>query len=104
MINGREVTPEEFAQYRATGKLTMNNEVQIQSPQGQGVKKDGILAKLGRNLTEEGYDGVMGVRSLRHVIEQQIRDNVTDFHLENLDAKHLIADMEDGVLVIKEKN
>lgn len=55
-------------------------------------------------LTEEGYDGVMGVRSLRHVIEQQIRDNVTDFHLENLDAKHLIADLEDGVLVIKEKN
>lgn len=46
----------------------------------------------------------MGVRSLRHVIEQQIRDNVTDFHLENLDAKHLIADLEDGVLVIKEKN
>lgn len=104
MINGREVTPEEFAQYRATGKLPMNNEVQIQSPQGQGVKKDGILAKLGRNLTEEGYDGVMGVRSLRHVIEQQIRDNVTDFHLENLDAKHLITDLEDGVLVIKEKN
>jgi len=61
-------------------------------------------SKSGSSSSEEGYDGVMGVRSLRHVIEQQIRDNVTDFHLENLDAKHLIADMEDGVLVIKEKN
>ena len=55
-------------------------------------------------LTEEGYDEVMGVRPLRRVIEQQIRDNVTDFHLENLDAKHLVADLEDGILVIKEKS
>lgn len=55
-------------------------------------------------LTEEGYDEVMGARPLRRVIEQQIRDNVTDFHLENLDAKHLVADLEDGILVIKEKS
>ena len=54
-------------------------------------------------ITEEGYDEVMGVRPLRRVVEQQIRDKVTDFHLDNLDAKHLEADMEDGVLVIREK-
>ncbi|MDK6636591.1 ATP-dependent Clp protease ATP-binding subunit [Streptococcus mitis] len=54
-------------------------------------------------MTEEGYDEVMGVRPLRRVVEQQIRDKVTDFHLDNLDAKHLEADMEDGVLVIREK-
>ena len=36
-------------------------------------------------------------------LKQQIRDKVTDFHLDNLDAKHLEADMEDGVLVIREK-
>ena len=53
-------------------------------------------------MTEEGYDEVMGVRPLRRVVEQQIRDKVTDFHLDNLDAKHLLADMEDGELVIKE--
>jgi len=53
-------------------------------------------------MTEEGYDEVMGVRPLRRVVEQQIRDKVTDFHLDNLDAKHLEADMEDGELVIKE--
>jgi len=53
-------------------------------------------------MTEEGYDEVMGVRPLRRVVEQQIRDKVTDFHLDHLDAKHLLADMEDGGLVIKE--
>ena len=54
-------------------------------------------------ITEEGYDEVMGVRPLRRVVEQEIRDKVTDFHLDHLDAKHLEADMEDGILVIREK-
>lgn len=54
-------------------------------------------------ITEEGYDEVMGVRPLRRVVEQEIRDKVTDFHLDHLDAKHLEADMEDGGLVISEK-
>lgn len=54
-------------------------------------------------ITEEGYDEVMGVRPLCRVVEQEIRDKVTDFHLDHLDAKHLEADMEDGVLVIREK-
>ena len=54
-------------------------------------------------ITEEGYDEVMGVRPLRRVVEQEIRDKVTDFHLDYLDAKHLEADMENGVLVIREK-
>ncbi|CJD33090.1 Group II intron maturase [Streptococcus pneumoniae] len=54
-------------------------------------------------ITEEGYDEVMGVRPLRRVVEQEIRDKVTDFHLDHLDAKHLEADMEDGGLVIREK-
>lgn len=55
-------------------------------------------------ITEEGYDEVMGVRPLRRVVEQEIRDKVTDFHLDHLDAKHLEADMEDGGLVIREKS
>ena len=54
-------------------------------------------------ITEEGYDEVMGVRPLRRVVEQEIRDKVTDFHLDHLDAKHLEADMENGGLVIREK-
>ena len=65
---------------------------------------DLVVSKAAKDyITEEGYDEVMGVRPLRRVVEQQIRDKVTDFHLDNLDAKHLEADMEDGVLVIREK-
>ena len=54
-------------------------------------------------LRDQGYDEVMGVRPLRRVIEQEIRDKVTDFHLDNLEVKNLEADMENGILVIKEK-
>ena len=71
------------------------------------------LAKKGIDLTvsdeakdyliEEGYDEAMGARPLRRVIEQQIRDKVTDFYLDNLDVKHLEAEMNDGELVIKER-
>lgn len=71
------------------------------------------LAKKGIDLTvsdeakdyliDEGYDEAMGARPLRRVIEQQIRDKVTDFYLDNLDAKHLEAEMNDGELVIKER-
>lgn len=54
-------------------------------------------------LIEQGYDEAMGARPLRRVIEQQIRDKVTDFYLDNIDVKHLEADMKDGVLVIAER-
>lgn len=54
-------------------------------------------------LIEQGYDEAMGARPLRRVIEQQIRDKVTDFYLDNVDVKHLEADMKDGVLVIAER-
>lgn len=54
-------------------------------------------------LIEQGYDEAMGARPLRRVIEQQIRDKVTDFYLENIDVKHLEAVMQDGELVIKER-
>ncbi|WP_302451130.1 ATP-dependent Clp protease ATP-binding subunit [Ligilactobacillus animalis] len=54
-------------------------------------------------LIEQGYDEAMGARPLRRVIEQQIRDKVTDFYLDNIDVKNLEADMKDGVLVIAER-
>ena len=57
MINGREVTPEEFAIYRQTGQLPNEGSEQVQHHQGKGMKQDGILAKLGRNLTEEAREG-----------------------------------------------
>ncbi|HFV2657381.1 TPA: AAA family ATPase [Streptococcus pneumoniae] len=65
---------------------------------------DLVVSQVAKDyITEEGYDEVMGVRPLRRVVEQEIRDKVTDFRLDHLDAKHLEADMEDGVLVIREK-
>lgn len=54
-------------------------------------------------LMEEGYDPDMGARPFRRVIESQIRDKVTDFYLDNLDAKNLLADMADGEVVITEQ-
>lgn len=54
-------------------------------------------------LIEQGYDEAMGARPLRRVIEQQIRDKVTDYYLDHLDVQHLEAVMEDGQLVIKER-
>ncbi|HEV8927808.1 TPA: ATP-dependent Clp protease ATP-binding subunit, partial [Streptococcus pneumoniae] len=58
LINGREVTPEEFAHYRTTGQLPGNAETDVQmSQQASGMKQDGVLAKLGRNLTAEAREG-----------------------------------------------
>lgn len=54
-------------------------------------------------LMEQGYDKTMGARPLRRVIESEIRDNVTDFYLDHIDAKHLLADIKDGHIVISEK-
>ena len=52
---------------------------------------------------EQGYDKAMGARPLRRVIESEIRDNVTDFYLDHIDVKHLLADVKDGHIVIIEK-
>ena len=54
-------------------------------------------------LMEQGYDKTMGARPLRRVIESEIRDNVTDFYLDHIEAKHLLADVKDGHIVISEK-
>ena len=54
-------------------------------------------------LMEQGYDKTMGARPLRRVIESEIRDNVTDFYLDHIDAKHLLADVKDDHIVISEK-
>ena len=53
-------------------------------------------------LMEQGYDKTMGARPLRRVVESEIRDNVTDFYLDNIDVKHLLADVKDGHIVISE--
>ena len=54
-------------------------------------------------MIEEGYDETMGARPLRRVVEQQIRDKVTDFYLDHLEEKHLLADVVDGEIKITAK-
>ncbi|WP_294974917.1 ATP-dependent Clp protease ATP-binding subunit [uncultured Leuconostoc sp.] len=65
LINGQEVTPEQFAQYRQSGQLPQGQQAQVDgsnrrevAQQGQ-PKQEGILAKLGRNLTQEARDGLL---------------------------------------------
>ena len=54
-------------------------------------------------LMEQGYDKAMGARPLRRVVETEIRDSVTDFYLDDIDVKHLLADVKGGHIVITEK-
>ncbi|CCF02469.1 ATP-dependent Clp protease ATP-binding subunit [Streptococcus macedonicus] len=82
LINGREVTPEEFAQYRQTGKLPGNAEYQEGAPTS-APKEDGILAKLGTNLTERAraneLDPVIGrnkeIQETAEVLSRRTKNN-----------------------------
>lgn len=60
LVNGQSLTPDEFAQYRSTGKLPQNNKtIEVSKDGKQAVKKGGILEKLGNNLTEQARDGLL---------------------------------------------
>ncbi|WP_270285912.1 ATP-dependent protease ClpL [Enterococcus lactis] len=60
LVNGQSLTPDEFAQYRATGKLPQSNKtIEVSKDGKQAVKKGGILEKLGTNLTEQARDGLL---------------------------------------------
>ena len=82
LINGREVTPEEFAQYRQTGKLPGNADYQEGAPTS-APKEDGILAKLGMNLTERArnneLDPVIGrnkeIQETAEILSRRTKNN-----------------------------
>ena len=83
LINGREVTPEEFAEYRKTGKLPQGANAQNpKMAQGKG-KANGILEKLGRNLTQEAREGkldpVIGrnkeIQETAEILARRIKNN-----------------------------
>lgn len=73
----------------------------------QTIGKKGIDLVVDENvkshLIELGYDEAMGVRPLRRVIEQEIRDRITDYYLDHTDIKHLKANLQDGQIVISER-
>ncbi|HEM9189396.1 TPA: ATP-dependent Clp protease ATP-binding subunit [Streptococcus agalactiae] len=73
----------------------------------QTIGKKGIDLVVDENvkshLIDLGYDEAMGVRPLRRVIEQEIRDRITNYYLDHTDVKHLKANLQDGQIVISER-
>ena len=85
LINGREVTPEEFAEYRRTSQLPGGaNPQQGGQPGPQpNAGKDSILHKLGRNLTQEAreheLDPVIGrnkeIQETAEILSRRTKNN-----------------------------
>ena len=81
LINGRQVTPEEFAEYQKTGQLP--GQGQAKNFQGKQKKANGILEKLGRNLTAEAREGkldpVIGrnkeIQETAEILSRRIKNN-----------------------------
>ncbi|MFT9040399.1 ATP-dependent Clp protease ATP-binding subunit [Schleiferilactobacillus harbinensis] len=61
VVNGHELTPDQFAQFRATGQMPSGDgsSIPVNDGQTKAVKKGGILEKMGRNLTQEAKDGLL---------------------------------------------
>ncbi|MCT2552987.1 MULTISPECIES: AAA family ATPase [Staphylococcus] len=72
------------------------------------LDKKGITMNVSQDakdwLIEEGYDEDLGARPLRRIVEQQVRDKITDYYLDHTDVKHVDLDIEDNELVIKGKS
>lgn len=85
MVNGHELTPDEFAQYRTTGKLPdREHEIPVNDEGSEhAVKKGGILEKLGRNLTQEARDGLLDpvigrdkeIQETAEILSRRIKNN-----------------------------
>ncbi|HDM8847101.1 TPA: ATP-dependent Clp protease ATP-binding subunit ClpL [Staphylococcus aureus] len=72
------------------------------------LDKKGITMNVSQDakdwLIEEGYDEDLGARPLRRIVEQQVRDKITDYYLDHTDVKHVDLDIEDNELVVKGKS
>ena len=55
-------------------------------------------------LIEQGYDKQMGARPLRRVVEQQVRDKITDYYLDHTDVKHVDIDIDNYEIIVKGTN
>ncbi|HGG0253137.1 TPA: AAA family ATPase [Streptococcus pyogenes] len=56
------------------------------------------------HLIDLGYNHAMGARPLRRIIEQEIRDRITDSYLDHPEVKKLQAILKEGQLVIRQKD
>ncbi|MCL0312366.1 ATP-dependent Clp protease ATP-binding subunit [Apilactobacillus sp. TMW 2.2459] len=84
MVNGHELTPDEFAQYRMTGKLPdKNQEIKLEKNGEHAIKRGGILDKLGRNLTKEAQDNLLDpvigrdkeIEETAEILSRRIKNN-----------------------------
>ncbi|HER0789669.1 TPA: ATP-dependent Clp protease ATP-binding subunit [Streptococcus pyogenes] len=56
------------------------------------------------HLIDLGYNHAMGARPLRRIIEQEIRDRITDYYLDHPEVKKLQAILKEGQLVIRQND
>lgn len=54
-------------------------------------------------LIDKGYDKEMGARPLRRVVEQEVRDKITDYYLDHTEVKHVDIVLENDEVIVKGK-
>lgn len=54
-------------------------------------------------LIDKGYDKQMGARPLRRVVEQEVRDKITDYYLDHTEIKHVDIVLENDEVIVKGK-
>ncbi|SUN18926.1 putative ATP-dependent protease ATP-binding subunit ClpL [Staphylococcus saprophyticus] len=54
-------------------------------------------------LIDKGYDKQMGARPLRRVVEQEVRDKITDYYLDHTEVKHVDIVLENDEVIVKGK-
>ncbi|MDQ0176934.1 ATP-dependent Clp protease ATP-binding subunit [Bacillus chungangensis] len=68
------------------------------------LKEQGLTLKVTKaakeKLAELGYHPSFGARPLRRAIQEQLEDQIADFILDQVDRKHLTADVEADKIVI----
>ncbi len=74
----------------------------------QTIAKKGISLTIAddakAHLIDLGYNRAMGARPLRRIIEQEIRDRITDYYLDHPEVKKLQAILKEGQLVIRQND
>ncbi|GGP17101.1 hypothetical protein GCM10011346_51730 [Oceanobacillus neutriphilus] len=55
-------------------------------------------------LIDKGYDEELGARPLRRVIEQEVRDKITDYYLDNIDVKEIKIDVQDNEITVNKED
>lgn len=60
-----------------------------------------ITNEVKQFLVEKGYNPTFGARPLRRVIQEQLEDKITDILIDEPTCKELVAEFNEGILVVK---